>query len=121
MATLVGESVCALVWEDCPRSEAVQLVRKALDAAKSGQARPGGSPAELTLHRAGLATVEVLPRNFQPHQLIDAAQRCLGACELFGGRYAQEHRLLIALAILGLFGADGTRPRPWMLLRTCEP
>jgi hypothetical protein len=84
MATLVGESVCALVWEDCPRSEAVQLVRKALDAAKSGQARPCGSPAELTLS-AGLATVEVLPRNFQPHQLIDAAQRCLGAAQLSGG------------------------------------
>ena len=84
LASLVGESTCALVWEDCPRSDAVQLARNALDAAKAGRARPGGFPAELTLS-AGLATVDVLPRNFQPQQLIDAAQRCLGAAQLSGG------------------------------------
>lgn len=84
MATLVGESACAVVWEDCPRSEAVQLVRRALDSAKVAFPHPTGSPVELTLS-AGLATVEVLPRNFQPEQLIDAAQRCLGAAQLSGG------------------------------------
>jgi hypothetical protein len=84
LATLAGESVCAIVWEDCPRSDAVQLVRKSLDAAKTARNRPGGTRADLTLS-AGLATVEVLPRNFQPQQLIDAAQRCLGAAQLSGG------------------------------------
>jgi hypothetical protein len=84
LATLAGESVCAIVWEDCPRSDAVQLVRRALDSAKAARNRPGGTRTDLTLS-AGLATVEVLPRNFQPQQLIDAAQRCLGAAQLSGG------------------------------------
>jgi hypothetical protein len=34
---------------------------------------------------AGLATLEVPPRNFQPHQLIDAAWRCLSGAQLSGG------------------------------------
>ena len=84
LATLAGESVCALVWEDCPRSDATELVRRALDAAKATRKRPLGERVEFTLS-AGLATVEVLPRNFQPQQLIDAAQRCLNAAQLSGG------------------------------------
>jgi hypothetical protein len=84
LATLAGESACALVWEDCPRSDAIELVRKALDAAKAARKRPLGARVEFTLS-AGLATVETLPRNFQPQQLIDAAQRCLNAAQLSGG------------------------------------
>jgi HD-like signal output (HDOD) protein len=84
LATLAGESTCALVWEDCPRSDATELVRRALEAAKAARKRPLGARVEFTLS-AGLATVEVLPRNFQPQQLIDAAQRCLSAAQLSGG------------------------------------
>lgn len=84
MATLVSESACALVWEDCSRNEAVQLVRRALEAAKTSFPHPSSAAVELTLS-AGLATVEILPRNFPPQQLIDAARRCLGAAQLSGG------------------------------------
>jgi HD-like signal output (HDOD) protein len=84
LATLAGESTCALVWEDCPRSDATELVRRALETAKAARKQPLGTRVEFTLS-AGLATVEVLPRNFQPQQLIDAAQRCLSAAQLSGG------------------------------------
>ena len=82
MATLAGDACYALVWEDCSRSDAVQLVRQALEAAKSR--RMLKVAADVTLS-AGLATLEVPPRNYPPHQLLDAAQRCLSAAQLSGG------------------------------------
>jgi HD-like signal output (HDOD) protein len=83
-ATTVGEACFALVWEDCSRSEALQLARQVLSNAKEWRYNQPGSPSELTLS-AGLATLEVPPRNYDPAQLISAAQRCLSGAQLSGG------------------------------------
>jgi HD-like signal output (HDOD) protein len=83
-AMLVGESCFALVWEDCPRSDAVQFVRHALATAKEWWVERPGSRFELTIS-AGLATLEYPPRNFPPNQLIDAGERCLAGAQLSGG------------------------------------
>ena len=83
-ATMVGEACYALVWEDCSRSDSLQLVRQILRDAKEWRYNQPGSPSELTLS-AGLATLEVPPRNYEPAQLIAAAQRCLSGAQLSGG------------------------------------
>jgi hypothetical protein len=33
----------------------------------------------------GLASVEILPKNFAPKELVDSATRCLSAARLSGG------------------------------------
>lgn len=83
-ARLIGETCYALVWENCSRSDAVQLVRQVLERARQSQHQRAGNHAKLTLS-AGLATLEVPPRNYEPQQLIDAAQRCLSGAQLSGG------------------------------------
>jgi GGDEF domain-containing protein len=83
-ASLVGESTYAILWEDCPRSEALELTRRALDAVKRHRRFAPGRPAALTLS-GGLATLDVVPRNFRPQDLIDAARRCLDGAQLSGG------------------------------------
>ena len=84
-AAVIGESTFALVWENCPRSEAVQMVRQILSNTKSWR-MPGANfqDAEISLS-AGVATLALPPKNYPPQQLIDAAQRCLGGAQLSGG------------------------------------
>jgi HD-like signal output (HDOD) protein len=83
-AVPVGEATFGLIWEDCPRNEAVALVRQIVSEAKAALPPPAGARIELTLS-AGLATLEIPPRNFPPQQLIGAAQRCLSGAQLSGG------------------------------------
>jgi hypothetical protein len=82
-ATPVSDCSLALVLEDCPRSEAVRLARHALEAVKPAAATRFEA-AELTLS-AGLATLESVPKNFPPQELIDGALRCLSGAGLSGG------------------------------------
>lgn len=83
IATLVSDSALALVFEDCPRREAVHLARYALSMVKPWAAARFEA-TELTLS-AGLATLESPPKNFPPQELIDGAQRCLSGAALSGG------------------------------------
>jgi HD-like signal output (HDOD) protein/GGDEF domain-containing protein len=91
VAALVSDSALALVFEDCPRSEAVHLARYALSMVKPW-ATARFDAAELTLS-AGLATIERPPKNFQAQELIDGAQRCLSAAELSGGDTVKSFEL----------------------------
>jgi len=72
------------VWEDCSRSDAVQSMRQAAAEAKQWWIGRSRSRGDLTLS-AGLATLEIPPRNFPTKQLIEAAQRCLSGARLSGG------------------------------------
>ena len=80
-----GEAQFALLWENCPRSEAVQTVRDVLVQVKSWRGPAAlGKNLEISLS-AGVATLALPPKNFPPQQLIDAAQRCLTGVQLSGG------------------------------------
>jgi len=83
-ATLVSDSCLAIVWEDCPRNEAVQMARHVLAAVKPWSGAEFVLRSDLTLS-FGLATIEFPPKNFPPQELLDAAQRCLGGVQLSGG------------------------------------
>jgi HD-like signal output (HDOD) protein len=84
-ATQVGEATFALLWENCPRSDAVETVRQILNQVKTWR-MPGsiGQEIEISLS-AGVATLALPPKNFPPQQLIDAVQRCLTGVQLSGG------------------------------------
>ena len=83
-ATLVSDSCLAIVWEDCPRNEAVQMARQVLAAVKPWSGVEFVLRTDLTLS-CGLATIDFPPKNFAPQELLDAAQRCLGGAQLSGG------------------------------------
>jgi hypothetical protein len=83
-AVLVTDSSFALVWEECPRNEALRLVRQALREVKPWFGEQTGLAVEMTLS-AGLATLEFPPKNFPAQELIDGSQRCLHGAQLSGG------------------------------------
>jgi HD-like signal output (HDOD) protein/GGDEF domain-containing protein len=83
-AAFVSDSCFAIVWEDCPRSEGIRVSRQALAEIKRSSRHRMAGLTELALS-AGLATLESPPKNFPAQELIDAAQRCLGAAQLSGG------------------------------------
>lgn len=80
----VQEDCYALLWDDCPRNEAVALARTALDEVKSWWRQRGTSHGALALS-AGLATLELAAKNYPANELIEAAERSLGAAQLSGG------------------------------------
>src|SRR5439155_20080772 len=83
-AILVSDSRLAMVWEDCPRSDAVQLARDCLAAAREWSRERFPLSCDLTLS-VGVATLEFAPKNYPCQDLIDAAQRCLIGALLSGG------------------------------------
>jgi len=89
-AAQIGEATFALLWENCPRSDAVATVRQILSQVKTWR-MPGsiGQDLEISLS-AGVATLALPPKNFPPQQLIDAAQRCLSGVQLSGGGSAKS-------------------------------
>lgn len=82
-ALQIGDALFALVWQDCPRREALDLVRQLLTAVKIWQPTPG-QPSGMTLS-AGVSTLTLPPKNFPPQDLIEAARRCLSGAQLSGG------------------------------------
>lgn len=82
-ALAIGDALFAIVWQDCPRREALDCARQLLSAVKTWQPI-NGQPSELTLS-IGVATLTLPPRNFPPQELIDAAHRCLSGASLSGG------------------------------------
>ena len=83
-AVLISDSSFALVWEDCPRNEAVRLVRQALVSVKGWSHSQSDAAATISLS-AGLATIEFPPKNFPAPELVRAAERCLAGAQLSGG------------------------------------
>src|SRR5439155_18600042 len=83
-AILVSDSRLAMVWEECSRSDAVQLARDCLAATRDWSQDRFILSCDVTLS-AGLATLEFAPKNYPPQELIDAAQRCLMGALRSGG------------------------------------
>ncbi|MBW8883794.1 MAG: HDOD domain-containing protein, partial [Planctomycetia bacterium] len=83
-AILISDSRLAMVWEGCPRSDAVQLARDCLAAAHDWSRDRFPLSCDLSLS-AGLATLEFAPKNYPSQELIDAAGRCLIGAQLSGG------------------------------------
>jgi HD-like signal output (HDOD) protein/GGDEF domain-containing protein len=80
-----GEATFALLWENCPRSDAVETVRQVLQQVKTWR-MPGPIVQDLEISlSAGVATLALPPKNFPAHQLVDAARRCLSGVQLSGG------------------------------------
>jgi GGDEF domain-containing protein len=83
-AILISDSRLAMVWEECSRSDAVQLARDCLATVRDWSHDRFVLSCEVTLS-AGLATLEFAPKNYPPQELIEAAQRCLVGALLSGG------------------------------------
>ncbi|HMC12705.1 MAG TPA: HDOD domain-containing protein [Pirellulaceae bacterium] len=83
-ALLVSDSQLAMLWDDCPRSDAVQRARDCLAAVHPWSREQFPLGADLTLS-IGLATLESAPKNYPSHELINAAHRCLSGAQLSGG------------------------------------
>jgi HD-like signal output (HDOD) protein/GGDEF domain-containing protein len=81
---LISDSQVAVLWENCPRSDALQLARSILAKIRPWSQEQFAVPAELTLS-IGLATLEFASKNYPAQDLIDAARRCLSAVQLSGG------------------------------------
>jgi GGDEF domain-containing protein len=83
-ALLVSDSRLAMLWGECPRSDAVQFARYILTTVRSWSRERFSLTSDLTLS-AGLATVESAPKNYSSSELISSAERCLSAAQLSGG------------------------------------
>ena len=73
-----------MIWEGCPRNDAVQVARDCLAAVPDWARDRFPLNFDLTLS-AGLATLEHAPKNYRPQELIEAAQRCVSGAQLSGG------------------------------------
>jgi HD-like signal output (HDOD) protein/GGDEF domain-containing protein len=74
----------ALLWGDCPRSEALGTLRSVQQQLPDWQDECLASDSVHLSLSAGVATIGLPSRNFPPADLITAAERCLDAA-LFGG------------------------------------
>ncbi len=82
---LISDSRLAMLWEDCSRSEAVQLSRDLLSQLRVWpQGRTRTQSVKLTVS-IGLATLDAVPKNYVSRQIIDAATSCLSSAKLSGG------------------------------------
>lgn len=88
-AFAISDSCTGLVWEDCPRNEAVARARNLLSLVKPWSAGRLADGTLVTLS-IGLATIERPPKNFRGEELIEAARRCLSAAQLSGGDTAKS-------------------------------
>lgn len=80
-----GEARFAVILPDCDRRLGVELGHQVLDAMRRAMAKgavPGGI---LPAIAAGVASVAMLPKNFPPQDLWNAAQRCLNGSRACGG------------------------------------
>jgi len=82
---ILPQNKFALAWEGCSRSDGFELARHLLRLSQESSRRDGGLHASGWVLSAGLATLTIPTRNFPPHELIAAANRCLAAALLSGG------------------------------------
>jgi HD-like signal output (HDOD) protein len=75
----------ALLWEGCSRSAGFELARHVLRLARESSDLADGALTGDWVLSGGLATLAIPTRNFPPHDLIAAAQRCLAGALLSGG------------------------------------
>lgn len=81
----LGQNRFALLWEGCKRNQGFELARHVLDQAQESALNEDGVLPGGWILSAGLATLTLPPRNFPPHELVSAAQRCLSGAMLSGG------------------------------------
>ncbi|MEQ8790373.1 MAG: HDOD domain-containing protein [Pirellulaceae bacterium] len=79
-----GDGRFALLLENCDRRTAVELARRMVHGIREWSQRRGQQNTHVTVS-AGLATLNLPPKNFPSHELIEAAQRCLYGAQISGG------------------------------------
>jgi HD-like signal output (HDOD) protein/GGDEF domain-containing protein len=81
----LGEARIAAVLTNCERSVAVDVAHNVIAAiGKSTASMPNSSDDATATVSIGVATVGVVPRNFDPISLIERAERCLSAARACG-------------------------------------
>ena len=83
----------ALLWGDCPRSEALGTLRSVQQQLPDWQDECLASDTVHLSLSAGVATIALPSRNFPPTDLITAAERCLDAALLQGGNVIKSIEL----------------------------
>jgi GGDEF domain-containing protein len=78
-----GDGRCALVLPSCDRDLAIDLAMTLVRGARECTGTSDEAPRMLV--SVGVATLALPPKNFPASELIDAAQRCLGAAKACGG------------------------------------
>ncbi len=80
----IDDARVALILEGCERRAAVDLARDVVRLIRGTHKRVARSPNVVTVS-AGVATLPLPPKNFRTEELLEAAQRCLGAAHSSGG------------------------------------
>ncbi len=80
----VRDSLVALVLQNCDRSQAVQLGYDLIHLLREVCSRTAGQLAQRLHVHVGIASVEMLPPNFEPGRLLESCQRCLNAAAATG-------------------------------------
>lgn len=83
----------ALLWGDCPRSEALSTLRNVQQQLPDWQQECLSSDTVHLSLSAGVATIALPSRNFPPTDLITAAERCLDAALHAGGNVIKSIEL----------------------------
>ncbi len=78
----VSNERTAVILLDCERRGALAVANHAI--AKIGKSAPRDCGDMATTLSIGVATMSVVPRNFDPDRLIDSASRCLSAARVCG-------------------------------------
>ncbi|MGI8977976.1 MAG: HDOD domain-containing protein [Pirellulaceae bacterium] len=81
----LSQNTFALLWEGCTRNDGFELARHVLRLAQDSSHSAEGAVPSGWMLSAGLATLALPTRNFPPHEIIAAAQRCLAGALLSGG------------------------------------
>lgn len=86
----IADTSLALVLLEHDRSQAVALARRLVATVSSLAAAPESWPYRPFTISAGVATLALPPRNFPPHELVQAAWRCLSASRSSGGNLVKS-------------------------------
>jgi hypothetical protein len=81
----LAERGAAAIVSDCERQNALSLARQTIaEVAKQNELRPAADGETATTLSVGVATVSVVPRNFDPARVLESAMRCLSAARACG-------------------------------------
>ncbi|MEX0585284.1 MAG: HDOD domain-containing protein, partial [Pirellulales bacterium] len=84
LVTLANGSTAAII-SDCERRGALSVAHHAIaELAKSDESESEGDGDLATTLSIGVATVSVVPKNFDPVRIVDSAARCLSAARACG-------------------------------------
>jgi GGDEF domain-containing protein len=81
----LAERGAAAIISDCERRGALSLARQVIaEIAKQSELQPAADGDMTTTLSVGVATVSVVPKNFDPARVLESAMRCLSAARACG-------------------------------------